>query len=294
MKNLLYLFLICFVLPNVIKAQSSNPCGKDWSEWRTAWNLPNGEVEFRLEFPTKKCGCGTNYVELKHSLPYSVKITVRLEGYDCDGKKYGERFFSDAIVGGEISKKGSIYHWFGSMPSAVVVILEYEEGGKKIKLEKNYAGTKTYINGMSEAAYNRKNLLPVVLLQLLSLLAEPQIIPQPIRHDPIHRPIRPVQILLLPHLLPVNSRHNRLSNNVCNARRLYGNNKKLNVVNGRKLFDKMNCAIRLNCRRSIGRVKQGLSGTRPSWMALPEFFPLFRITRRSGVCGKMLVNGQVS
>ena len=156
MKNLLYLFLFCFVLPNVIKAQGNNPCGKEWSEWRTAWSLPNGEVEFRLEFPSKKCGCGYNYVELKHSLPYTVKITVRLEGYDCDGKKYGERFFSDAIVGGEISKKGSIYHWFGSMPSAVAVILEYEEGGKKIRLEKNYAGTKKYINGMSEAAYNQQ------------------------------------------------------------------------------------------------------------------------------------------
>ena len=156
MKKLLYLFLICFVLPNVTNAQGSNPCGKNWSEWRTAWNLPNGEVEYRLEFASKKCGCGYNYVELKHSLPYDVKITVRLQGYDCDGKPYGERFFSDAISGGEISKKGSIYHWFASMPNATEVILEYEEGGKRIRLEKNNTGTKKYINGMSEAAYNQQ------------------------------------------------------------------------------------------------------------------------------------------
>lgn len=156
MKKLIYLFLICFALPNVTNAQGSNPCGKNWSEWRTAWNLPNGEVEYRLEFASKKCGCGYNYVELKHSLPYDIKITVRLQGYDCDGKSYGERFFSDAISGGEISKKGSIYHWFASMPNATEVILEYEEGGKRIRLEKNNSGSKKYINGMSEAAYNQQ------------------------------------------------------------------------------------------------------------------------------------------
>ena len=97
MKKLFHLFLIGILLHLSAASQGNNPCGKDWSEWRTALSLPNGEVEFRLEFPSKKCGCGTNYVELRHSLPYHVKITVRLEGYDCDGKKYGERFFSDAI-----------------------------------------------------------------------------------------------------------------------------------------------------------------------------------------------------
>ncbi len=155
MKRIIFFILICVLIQFSAQAQGNNPCGKSWSEWRTGWNFSYGRVLFRLEFPSKSCGCGYNFVQMQHNIPNRARVTMRLEGVDCDGKKYGENF-SKEINGGEISPSGAEYHWFKSMPTVVKVEIDFEDGKNRIKLVGDQSGSKTYINGMTEQAYKQQ------------------------------------------------------------------------------------------------------------------------------------------
>ncbi len=155
MKKLFFFFLISSFLHHGVQAQGSNPCGKSWSSWRSGWNFSYGAVEYRLEFPSKNCGCGYNFVQMKHNLLYRASVKIRLEGLDCDGKMYSESFSSE-IGSGEVSSKTGNYHHFKSLPNVTSVEMEFENGNKKIRVVGDNSGTKTYINGMSEESYNQQ------------------------------------------------------------------------------------------------------------------------------------------
>lgn len=155
MKKIFFFFLISSFLYHFVQAQGSNPCGKSWSEWRTGWNFSYGRVLYRLEFPSKSCNCGYNFVQIQHDFPGKALINLRLEGTDCDGKKYGERFDAN-IDGGTISNDRGDYHWFKSMPAVINVEVQFEQGDKKIRVVGDRSGTTTYINGMLEKEYNQK------------------------------------------------------------------------------------------------------------------------------------------
>lgn len=138
-----------------VHAQNSNPCGKSWSEWRIAWNFSYGRVLYRLEFPSKSCGCGYSFVQIQHNFPGKANVMLRLEGPDCDGKTYAESFGAE-IAGGTISNDRGDYHWFKSMPAVINVEVQFEQGDKKIRVVGGRSGTTTYINGMTEKEYNQK------------------------------------------------------------------------------------------------------------------------------------------
>ncbi len=155
MKKVILFSLICLLIQATVYTQGNNPCGKSWSEWRTGWNFSYGRVLFRLEFPSKSCGCGYNFVQMQHNIPNRARITMRLQGVGCDGKTFAENF-SKEISGGEISSKGNEYHFFKSMPTVVNVEIEFEDGKNRIKLVGDNTGSKTYINGMTEQAYKEQ------------------------------------------------------------------------------------------------------------------------------------------
>lgn len=151
----LLILLTSIGLSKYALSQNNNPCGKSWSEWRSAWNFSYGAVKYRLEFPSKNCGCGYNFVQMKHNLNYRASVKIRLEGIDCDGKMYSESFSAE-IGSGEVSSKAGNYHHFKSLPNVASVEIDFENENKKIRVAGDKSGNKTYINGMSEESYNQQ------------------------------------------------------------------------------------------------------------------------------------------
>lgn len=155
MQRFILILLLSSVLCYDLQAQTDNFCGKSWSEWRTAWNFSYGRVLFRLEFPSRSCGCGYSFVQMQHDLPSRAIVKIRLEGNGCDGKRFSESFGAE-IAGGTISDGRGAFHFFKSMPSVTEVEVSFEEGKNKIKIVGNNIGTTKYINGMTESEYNQQ------------------------------------------------------------------------------------------------------------------------------------------
>jgi FKBP-type peptidyl-prolyl cis-trans isomerase len=155
MKKFIYLFLIGIVLQFPAASQGSNPCGKSWSQWTNVWNGQNAQVDYQLEFPSKSCGCGWKFVRIRHTFPHRTFVKIWLEGQDCDGKSMTSSFEAETM-GGEISNDQGDWHSFKSVSGVAKVEIEYEDGGKKVKIVTTRSGTTRYINGMSEKAYNQQ------------------------------------------------------------------------------------------------------------------------------------------
>ncbi len=155
MKKFIYLSLIGIVLQLSAASQGNNPCGKSWSNWTNVWNGQNAQVDYQLEFPSKSCGCGWKYVRIRHTFPHRTFVKIWLEGQDCDGKAMTSSFEAET-VGGEISGDQGDWHSFKSVSGVAKVEIEYEDGGKKVKIVTTRSGTARYINGMSEKDYNQQ------------------------------------------------------------------------------------------------------------------------------------------
>jgi hypothetical protein len=132
-------------------SESNSACDLYWTDWVQCLTSPKGSVSYRIQFSKKFCGCGYQFVQIKHSFSYKVSIDLELEGWDCDGKYLKSKFSTTTISSNEISADNGNWHRFGKIKGAFAVKVKGNDGNGNREISIGPNGAQEYINGKSVA-----------------------------------------------------------------------------------------------------------------------------------------------
>jgi hypothetical protein len=132
-------------------SESNSACDLYWTDWVQCLTSPKGSVSYRIQFSKKFCGCGYQFVQIKHNFSYKVSIDLELEGWDCDGKYLKSKFSTTTISSNEISADNGNWHRFGKIKGAFAVKVKGNDGNGNREISIGPNGAQEYINGKSVA-----------------------------------------------------------------------------------------------------------------------------------------------
>ncbi len=135
----------------------NNPCGHQWSEWRTAITVSTNHVDYAYQ--PGKCVtsgiCGSPKVKLLHTFPANATVSITLSGINCDGEVKDMSFGTggDYISAGQEYIGQGNWHLFTTVKDVVRVEVAYYIGEDyhKVLYDKRTGINKVTINGKTAA-----------------------------------------------------------------------------------------------------------------------------------------------
>jgi hypothetical protein len=143
------LVVICTTTFLLAESQNTNPCGKSWTDWTSAFNFTQGEVFYRVEYPSKSCDCGWHYVQIKHTIPYKTLVYIALEGYDCNDRKMTMTFSIETDGGVTVLDRYN-YHTFKKVTDVTRVEITYRDGTHQHRYVTTKSGKLHFVDGRKQ------------------------------------------------------------------------------------------------------------------------------------------------
>ncbi len=134
--KLLLILCIAISIINFNTSFAQSGCNYQWGSMRDAFSGGGGVLSFRVQ--TSNCisgsPCGWPLIALYHSFPYSVSITLKLRGYDCNNKVTMSTFYASNLRQYFELKDNGNSHTFQSVSGVVSAEVSYHNGNDYYRL----------------------------------------------------------------------------------------------------------------------------------------------------------------